>query len=55
MPDYADSSFIVSCYSPDANSVAAQAYLAASGAIFEITPLHELEVRNAFQLNVFRT
>ena len=51
---YTDSSFLVSLYSLDINSsVAAQTMQNSSGERF-ITVLGELEVRNAFELRVFR-
>jgi predicted nucleic acid-binding protein len=54
MACYADSSFLVSCYVADANAAQARAYLARTGAPLIFTSLHELEVRNAFELGVFR-
>jgi len=54
MACYADSSFLVSCYVADANTALAKAYLARTGAPLLFTPLHALEVRNAFELGVFR-
>jgi len=51
---YADSSFLVSCYLPDANTAEAQAYLAGRDVSLVFTELHDLEVRNALQLGVFR-
>ena len=51
---YPDSSFLVSCYIPDANTVHAQTYLNSAQAPLVFTALHALEVRNAFQLGVFR-
>jgi hypothetical protein len=51
---YAESSFLVSLYNPDANSIAAlRAMQAASGDVF-VTTVGELEVVNAFGLRVFR-
>jgi predicted nucleic acid-binding protein len=44
----------VSCYIADANTPQAKTYLLESGATFAFTPLHALEVRNAFKLGVFR-
>jgi predicted nucleic acid-binding protein len=49
---YADSSFLVSCYLPDANTPRAKAFLLGHGDPF--TALHDLEVVNAIQLGVFR-
>jgi predicted nucleic acid-binding protein len=54
MTHYADSSFLVSCYLADQNTPAAEAWLLSVGATLPFTPLHALEVRNAFQLGVFR-
>jgi predicted nucleic acid-binding protein len=54
MKHYADSSFLVSCYLADRNSAAAKAWLASSAVQLPFTELHALEVRNAFQLGVFR-
>jgi hypothetical protein len=51
---YADSSFLVSCYLPDANSPRAKAYLTRLGAPLVFGPLQALEVGNAFELGVFR-
>lgn len=54
MSNYADSSFLVSCYITDANTPGARAYLARTGAPLALTLLHTVEVRNAFQLGIFR-
>jgi predicted nucleic acid-binding protein len=51
---YADSSFLVSCYLVDANTPQAKAYLSRYDMPLAFTALHELEVRNALQLGVFR-
>jgi len=51
MTYYADSSFLVSCYLPDANTSRAKAYL---GAPLVLNMLQALEVGNAFELGVFR-
>ncbi|MGH9408387.1 MAG: type II toxin-antitoxin system VapC family toxin [Vicinamibacterales bacterium] len=51
---YADSSFLVSCYLVDANTAQAKAFLSRRPVSLIVTPLHELEVRNALQLGVFR-
>jgi hypothetical protein len=51
---YADSSFLVSCYLVDANTTQAKAYLSENDVPLTFTTLHELEVRNALQLGVFR-
>jgi predicted nucleic acid-binding protein len=54
MSHYADSSFLVSCYLLDANTPLAKAYLSGTSAPLAWTALHALEVRNAFELGVFR-
>ena len=54
MSCYADSSFLVSCYIPDAHTPQATAYLLRTGAPLTFTALHSLEVGNAFKLGVFR-
>ncbi len=51
---YADSSFLVSCYLVDANTAQAKAYLNGRDTPLPFTALHELEVRNALRLGVFR-
>jgi hypothetical protein len=51
---YADSSFLVSCYILDANTPQAKVWLSHAGAPLAFTALHALEVRNAFELGVFR-
>jgi len=51
---YADPSFIVSLYSPDANSTAAARTMQASSAERFVTTFGELEVINAMGLRVFR-
>jgi predicted nucleic acid-binding protein len=51
---YADPSFLVSLYSPDANSAAATRTMQASRRECFVTTLGELEVVNAFALRVFR-
>lgn len=51
---YADSSFPVSCCLADANTARAKARLSTLTMPLPFTPLHELEVRNALQLCVFR-
>lgn len=54
MSHYADSSFLVSCYVLDANTPLAKAYLSRTSAPLAWTALRALEVRNAFELGVFR-
>jgi predicted nucleic acid-binding protein len=51
---YADPSFIVSLYSPDANSAAAARSMQASSGDRFLTTFGELEVVNAMGLRVFR-
>ena len=54
MKVYADPSFIVSLYSPDANSAAASHIMQALPADRFVTTFGELEVVNAMGLRVFR-
>ena len=54
MAHYADTSFLVSYYGQDANSTAALAALSASPVPLPFTALHQLELRNAFELAVQR-
>ncbi len=54
MKIYADTSFLISLYSLDANSAAAGQTMRASRADHYITVLGELEVANALELRVFR-
>ncbi|MCP5520833.1 MAG: type II toxin-antitoxin system VapC family toxin [Verrucomicrobiales bacterium] len=54
MNPYADSSFLVSCYIKDANTASANDYLARTRTPLVFTALHALELRNAFELGVFR-
>lgn len=51
---YADSSFLVSCFVSDTNTARAREILKALAAPLVLTALHSLEVRNALQLGVFR-
>jgi len=51
---YADTSLLVSLYSPDANSAAAARYIQHSRDIFLFTAFGELELTNALELRVFR-
>ena len=51
---YADTSFLVSLYSPDANSTAAVRAVRVSAGERFVTILGELELLNAFGLRVFR-
>lgn len=54
MKVYADPSFIVSLYSPDANSAAAARTMQAASADRFLTTFGELEIVNAMGLRVFR-
>ena len=54
MRAYADTSFLVSLYSPDANSAAAARTMQASTGDRFLTTFGELEVVNALGLRVFR-
>jgi predicted nucleic acid-binding protein len=51
---YADTSFLVSLYSPDANSRRAAVRIARLRGVVTLTPLGELELMNALELRVFR-
>jgi predicted nucleic acid-binding protein len=51
---YADSSFLVSAFGSDANSVQAVNLLAAANQPIAFTDLHKLEISNALELAVFR-
>lgn len=51
---YPDSSFLISLYSPDANSAAALALIGRTREKLILTPFTEFEVANAFELRVFR-
>jgi predicted nucleic acid-binding protein len=53
MTAYADTSFLVSLYLPDAHSAAAWTAMKSRPHLY-LTPLHELELVNAVQLAVFR-
>jgi len=54
MRQYADSSFLVSCYVTDANTVRANSFLSQIDPVLLFTDLQNLEVRNALNLHVFR-
>lgn len=54
MKIYADASFLISLYSPDANSAVAGKIMRASAGERYVTVFGELEVVNALQLRVFR-
>ncbi|HEY6348396.1 MAG TPA: type II toxin-antitoxin system VapC family toxin [Candidatus Angelobacter sp.] len=51
---YIDTSFLVSLYSPDANSAAAAATMQSSHGDHLVTTFAELELLNALQLRIFR-
>jgi len=51
---YADTSFLVSLYTPDANSASAGAHMKNLSTALLLTPFGELELLNAFELRVFR-
>lgn len=51
---YADTSFLVSCYIRDGNTVRAKAAINVVTQPFAFTDLHRLEIGNALQLAVFR-
>jgi len=54
MKSYADTGFIVSLYKVETTSVAAARTMDALAAPVWLSPLGDLELRNAFQLSVFR-
>ena len=54
MSQYADSSFLVSCYVVDANTPRAKRILFRIRAPLAFTDLHALEVQNALQLGISR-
>ncbi len=54
MNAYADTSFLVSLYSVDANSAAAVQAMRAARGVLLLTTFTELEVVNALELRVFR-
>jgi len=51
---YADTSFLVSLYTLDANSTTAAAYMRRVQDALLVTPLCELELTNAIELRLFR-
>ena len=51
---YADSSFLVSLHSDDANADAARRFMARHPVELPFSPLHRLEVFNGLRLSVFR-
>ncbi len=54
MRPYADTSFLVSLYTPDANSANAGAHMKNLTTALLFTPFGELELLNALELRVFR-
>ena len=54
MKVYADTSFLVSLYSPDAHSIIAAREIQRLDPIVMLTPLGELELANALELRIFR-
>ena len=54
MKAYCDTSFLVSLYTPDANSVPAARQFGSTHGALLISPLCELELTNALQLRLFR-
>ncbi len=54
MKCYADTGFLVSLHSSDANSAAAKARMKSHGVAMAWTWLHEMEFRNAIRLQAFR-
>lgn len=54
MKAYADTGFLVSLHTPDANTGAARARMRRHGAPMPWTWLHEIEFRNAIRLQAFR-
>lgn len=51
---YADTSFLVSLYSPDSHSARAAAQVTRLRGVLLLTPLTELELTNALKLRIFR-
>jgi predicted nucleic acid-binding protein len=51
---YADTSFLVSLYAPDAHSPAASRFMQRAELPILLTPLNELEFLNALHLRIFR-
>ena len=54
MKAYADTSFLVSLYTPDANSALAAALMTQAETDFFLTPFGEVELTNALELRLFR-
>ncbi len=55
MSSYADTSFLISLFTPDANSVEASHLFAGSTRPFLLTPFGEAEFVNTLELRVFRS
>jgi hypothetical protein len=51
---YLETSFLVSLYTPDANSEAAATYITKAGGPFPLTRFGEVELTNAIELRIFR-
>ena len=51
---YADTSFLISLYTLDANSLLAAAQMRQANTIFLLTPFGEVELTNALELRLFR-
>ena len=54
MKAYCDTSFLVSLYTPDANSAAAATHARRTGTTLLLTPLCVLELVNALELRLYR-
>lgn len=54
MKAYADTSFLVSLYTPDVNSAVAARAMRLAQTAFLLTPFGEVELTNAFELRLFR-
>ena len=54
MPSYADTSFLVAVYSPEADSMRALAHMQRLTEALPLTPFHRHELRTGIRLRVFR-
>src|SRR5437762_3959776 len=54
MPAYADTSFLVTVYSPEADSIKALSFMQRLREPLPFTPFHRHELRNGIRLRVFR-
>lgn len=54
MPAYADTSFLVAVYSPEADSIQALSFMQRLRDPLPFTPFHRHELRNGIRLRVFR-